>query len=185
MPQPNQQLHPTYQALQGSTYQQPAHPQSGYYPHGQSQPNYNHSGGSQYYPPPPGFNYAQQPNPNAAYTGKTPNQGTNPGYQAPHYGYQNPNQSGYTNYAPYGQNPAGQNPWGQGYSQPSWSMGTGPYPGTGMAVNPPLPFLATLDLPDVSKLTNDPISHNPYWPPVPTKIPGDCPKFEGKAGEDP
>ena len=64
-------------------------------------------------------------------------------------------------------------------------MGTEPHPGPGMTVNPPLSFLATLELSDVSKLTNDPILHNPYWPPVPTKIPGDCPKFEGKAGEDP
>ena len=54
-----------------------------------------------------------------------------------------------------------------------------------MPVNPPLPFLATLELPDVSKLTNDLIFHNPYWPPVPTKIPGDFPKFDGKTGEDP
>jgi len=54
-----------------------------------------------------------------------------------------------------------------------------------MPFNQQLPFLATLELPDVSKLTNDPILHNPYWPPVPTKVPGDCPKFEGKAGEDP
>ena len=42
-----------------------------------------------------------------------------------------------------------------------------------------------LELPDVSKLTNDPILHNLYWPPVQTKIPGDCPKFEGKSREDP
>ena len=54
-----------------------------------------------------------------------------------------------------------------------------------MPFNPQLPFLATLELPDVSKLKNDPILHNPYWPPVPTKVPGDCPKFEGKSGEDP
>ena len=54
-----------------------------------------------------------------------------------------------------------------------------------MPFNPQLLFLATLELPDVSKLTNDPILHNPYWPSVPIKIPGDCPKFEGKAGEDP
>ena len=54
-----------------------------------------------------------------------------------------------------------------------------------MPFNPQLPFLATLELPDVSKLTNDPILHNPYWPLVLTNIPGDCPKFEGKSGEDP
>ena len=54
-----------------------------------------------------------------------------------------------------------------------------------MLSNPPLSFLPTLELLDVSKLTNDPILDNPYWPPVLTKILGDCPKFEGKAGEDP
>lgn len=42
-----------------------------------------------------------------------------------------------------------------------------------------------LDLPDVSRLTNDPIPHSPYWHPVPTKIPSGCPTFEGKAKEDP
>lgn len=54
-----------------------------------------------------------------------------------------------------------------------------------MSFNPQLPFLATLELLDVSKLTNIPILHNPYWPLVPTKIPGDFLKFDGKAVEDP
>lgn len=54
-----------------------------------------------------------------------------------------------------------------------------------MSFNPQLPFLVTLELLEVSKLTNDPILHNPYWPPVPTKIPSDYTKFEGKCGEDP
>ena len=107
MPQPNQQLRPSYQALQGSTYQYPTHPQGGYYPHGQYQPNYNHPKGSQYYPPPPGYTYTQQPNPNAAYTGPTYNQGPYSGYQAPYAGYQQPNQAGYTTYTPYSQNPMG------------------------------------------------------------------------------
>ena len=88
-------------------------------------------------------------------------------------------------YTPYGQNPLGQNQWGQIYAQLGWSTGTSPYRGPGMPFNPQLSFLATLELPDVSKLTNDPILHNPYWPPVLTKVPGDCPKFEGNAGEDP
>ena len=52
-------------------------------------------------------------------------------------------------------------------------------------VRPKLPFLATLNLPDLSKLMNDPVRHDPLWPPVPTKLPSDIPKFEGKAGEDP
>ena len=47
-----------------------------------------------------------------------------------------------------------------------------------------LPFLATLNFPDLSKLMNDPMRHNSYWPPVPTKLPSDIPKFEGKVVED-
>lgn len=35
---------------------------------------------------------------------------------------------------------------------------------------PRLPFLATLNLPDLTKLTNDPVMHLPYWPPVPATI---------------
>jgi hypothetical protein len=47
-----------------------------------------------------------------------------------------------------------------------------------------LPFLAMLNLPDLDKLMNDPVSRDPTWPPVPTKLPSDIPKFEGKNGED-
>jgi len=46
-----------------------------------------------------------------------------------------------------------------------------------------LPFLATLDIPEFYKLTNDPIYHNLLWMPIPHKIPIDIPKFEGKQGE--
>ena len=88
-------------------------------------------------------------------------------------------------YTPYGQNPPGKNQWGQNHAQPGWSTGTGPYRGLGMPFNPQLPFLATLELLDVSKLANDPILHNPYWPLVLMKVLGDCPKFEGKSREDP
>jgi hypothetical protein len=49
---------------------------------------------------------------------------------------------------------------------------------------PHLPFLATLNLPDLSKLMNDPMSHDPTCPPVLTKLPYDILKFEGKNGED-
>lgn len=45
-----------------------------------------------------------------------------------------------------------------------------------------LPFLATLDIPDLYKLTNDPIYHNLRWGPIPHKIIADIPKFEGKQG---
>jgi hypothetical protein len=31
-------------------------------------------------------------------------------------------------------------------------------------VNRQFPFLATLDLPDLSRILNDPILHSPYWP---------------------
>ena len=51
--------------------------------------------------------------------------------------------------------------------------------------HPRIPFLTMLNLPDLSRLTNDPVSHDPPWPVVPTKIPSDIPKFEGKYGEDP
>jgi hypothetical protein len=52
-------------------------------------------------------------------------------------------------------------------------------------VNRQLPFLATLDLPDLSRLTNDPIYHSPVWPSIPAKLPFDIPKFDGKSREDP
>ena len=32
---------------------------------------------------------------------------------------------------------------------------------------------------------NETIAHNPIWPPMPTNIPLDIPKFEGKQAEDP
>ena len=43
----------------------------------------------------------------------------------------------------------------------------------------------TLNLPDLLRLTNDPVSHNLAWLEVPTKLPLDIPKLEGKASEDP
>jgi hypothetical protein len=42
-----------------------------------------------------------------------------------------------------------------------------------------------LNLPNLSKLMNDPVCHDPTWPASPTKLPSDIPKFEGKNGEDP
>ena len=50
---------------------------------------------------------------------------------------------------------------------------------------PRLPFAATLNLPDLSRLMNDLICHDPAWPAIPNKLPSDIPKFEGKVGEDP
>jgi hypothetical protein len=51
-------------------------------------------------------------------------------------------------------------------------------------VNRQLSFLVTLDLPNLSQLTNDPILHYPFWPVIPAKLPFDIPKFDGKPGED-
>ena len=53
------------------------------------------------------------------------------------------------------------------------------------SINPQLPFLATLDLSDLSRLTNDPILHSPHWPQMPRKLPSNAPKFDGTPGEDP
>ena len=50
---------------------------------------------------------------------------------------------------------------------------------------PRLPFLAMLNLPDLSRLMNDLVSYDSAWLAVLTKIPSDIPKFEGKVGEDP
>jgi hypothetical protein len=50
--------------------------------------------------------------------------------------------------------------------------------------NIPFPYLASLNIPDLTKLTNDPILHYATWPNMHTKLPSDIPKFEGKPGED-
>jgi hypothetical protein len=95
--------------------------------------------------------------------------------------------------SPQMQNPfAGQ---GQGFypnpgKQPnfSWQPGASQTPGPSYPSyqqQPKLPFLATLHLPDLTRLLNDPICHDPRWPPMPTKLPLDIPKFEAKPNEDP
>ena len=48
-----------------------------------------------------------------------------------------------------------------------------------------LPFIARLNLPDLARLTNDPIFHQTFWPPMPTKLPLEIPNFEGKEGSAP
>jgi hypothetical protein len=42
-----------------------------------------------------------------------------------------------------------------------------------------------LHLPDLTRLLNDPIFHDPHWPPMPMKFPSDIPKFEAKPNKDP
>jgi hypothetical protein len=99
---------------------------------------------------------------------------------------------------PQTMSPQMQNPYtGQGngfYQNPgqqpnfSWQPGASQTPGPfypGYQQQPKLPFLATLHLPDLTRLLNDPICHDPRWPPMPTKLPSDIPKFEAKPNEDP
>jgi hypothetical protein len=58
-----------------------------------------------------------------------------------------------------------------------------------VGTNPPpplhIPYLASLNIPNLSKLKNDPILHEPIWPTMPTKLPSYIPKFEEKVGEYP
>jgi hypothetical protein len=68
--------------------------------------------------------------------------------------------------------------------QPGASQILGPF-FPGYQQQPKLPFLAMLHLPYLTRLLNDPICHDPHWPPMPTKLPSDIPKFEAKPNEDP
>jgi hypothetical protein len=45
--------------------------------------------------------------------------------------------------------------------------------------------METLHFPDMTRLLNDPICHDLRWPPMPTKLPLEIPKFEAKPNEDP
>jgi hypothetical protein len=49
---------------------------------------------------------------------------------------------------------------------------------------PRLHFLATLNFPDLLRLMNDHVCHDPAWPPIYSKLPSKILKFEGKSGED-
>jgi hypothetical protein len=80
---------------------------------------------------------------------------------------------------------------GQGhgaYQNPGWHViaQTQSFQGAwGQMSQPRLPFLAMLNLPDLSTLMNETVCHDPTFPPIPTKLPSDIPKFEGNNGEDP
>jgi hypothetical protein len=54
----------------------------------------------------------------------------------------------------------------------------------GQMSQPHLPFLATLNLPYLSKLMKNPMCHHPTWTPIPTKHLSDILKLKGKNGED-
>jgi hypothetical protein len=66
------------------------------------------------------------------------------------------------------------------YQNPRWSAisQTQSFPGAWAQVPQPwLPFLAMLNFLDFSKLMNDPMHHDPLWPPIPTKLPSDNPNL--------
>jgi hypothetical protein len=55
-----------------------------------------------------------------------------------------------------------------------------------MAHTPPsMPYLVSLNIPDLTKLMNDPILHKPTWSNMTTKLPSNIPKFEEKPREGP
>jgi hypothetical protein len=57
--------------------------------------------------------------------------------------------------------------------------------GTNIPTPLQMPYLSSLNILNLTKLTNDPILHDATWPAMPTKLPSNIPKFEGKAGDDP
>jgi hypothetical protein len=70
----------------------------------------------------------------------------------------------------------------------SWQPGASQNPGPFFHDHnqqPKLPFLATLHFLDLTRLLNDPIYHDLRWPPMPTKLPSNIPKFKTKSNEDP
>ena len=154
----------------------------------------NPQGGSNYQPgwAPPGGTYSPgvpQNFGNVPFAG-----GFNPsqqgGYAMPYTNQ--PQMGGYTQFP----NPMGQNPQQGMYPYVNTLYFRMPYGGFGLNANQyplnqptrnpftpmKLPFMATLELPDLLKLTNNPIRHYFAWPPVPVKIPTNIPKFDGKTG---
>jgi hypothetical protein len=139
-----------------------------------------------------------------SYTLGTPHPGSNlvgGNFNNPQLG-SNPTGGNFHN--PYQNTPAGMMPnpyfmnqprggsynFGQGFGphqNPRWNaVSNAPsfVKGWGQVSQPCIPFLAMLNMPDLSKLMNDPVSHDPSWPPVPTKLPSCIPNFEGKNGKD-
>lgn len=50
--------------------------------------------------------------------------------------------------------------------------------------NQQLPSIATPKFLDLTRLTNDPIAHPPWWSIIHTKLPSNIPKFNGNPRED-
>lgn len=100
------------------------------------------------------------------------------------YGGAFPPYSGFQSSHPFypsGNNVPGSSAMSSGLNIHHQSVGKAPHNWNSL-LQPRPPFLATWNLPDLTKLTNYPVMHLPYWPPVPTKLSSDIPKFEGKAG---
>jgi hypothetical protein len=142
------------------------------------QGNPQSSGGKQpqvssFIPPSSGQSYLGSSNPiwgsnvqsSVPFQGNIPNQYNPMGYMPPHtrLNLLGPSPHMQTAYGPTGI-PTGLPPQSHQYPH----------------VNRQLPFLATLDLPDLSRILNDPILHSPHWPVIPAKLPSDIPKFDGK-----
>lgn len=49
---------------------------------------------------------------------------------------------------------------------------------------PHFPYMASLNLPYLSRLIDSPIAHDPAWPAMSTKLPLDIPKFKGQETKD-
>jgi hypothetical protein len=100
------------------------------------------------------------------------------------------NSQGHPSTSSPSQGGGGQNPsQGRSTTPPNLSQGlvlmhTHTMAGTNTPPNPPMTYLVSLNIPDLTKLTNDPILHDPTWTNMPTKLPSDIPKFKGKSGED-
>jgi hypothetical protein len=127
-----------------------------------------HSG--QPYPGSLGSTWGPHVQSSVPFQGNIPNQPNPMGYMPPH---PRSNLSGHSMYMQTAYGPTG------------IPMGLPPQSHQYPQVNRQLPFLATLDLPDLSRILNDPILHSPHWPVIPAKLPSDIPKFDGKLGEDP
>ena len=92
----------------------------------------------------------------------------------PHYGASMPPYMGQTGGGHYGHGHGG---YGNQYYVNQNYQGVWHRP-----AQPRLPFLTTLNLPNLSRLMNDLVSHDSTWPSIPNKLPSNIPKFEGKVG---
>jgi hypothetical protein len=115
-------------------------------------------------------------------------QANHPAYNAQNpLGYANVSQSSSNLAYPGQQQPYVRGPTGYNYPpNPVYGPNCVPIPHQyHLQINRQLTFLATLDLPNLSRLTNDPVFHSPLWLVIPAKLPSDISKFDEKYGEYP